>query len=149
MMITDRAAIESVLHASADAWAAGDGKAYGACFTSDASYVTWVGTPYHGRDEIAASHQALFAQFLKGTKLAVDIAEIRFYGPDTAVVSTTGDVYKGARPAPEKFSKTQTYTVVREADGQWRIAAFHNTKRKRIMEAISFKFAPKTAPQPR
>jgi len=139
--------ITNLIHSTADAWAAGDGHAYGAHFTADASYVTWVGTLYRGRDEIASSHQVLFAKFLKDTKLADEIVEIRFYGADTAVVNTRGDVYKGTRPT--KLGKAQTYTVVREADGQWRIAAFHNTKRRPLMEAVSFKFAPETAPAAR
>ncbi|MEU5959036.1 hypothetical protein [Streptomyces sp. NPDC047525] len=42
--------------------------------------------------------------------------------------------------------RVQTYTLVREQDGQWRIAAFHNTKRKPLMEAISFKAAPALVP---
>ncbi|MET8562612.1 hypothetical protein ABZV75_19155 [Streptomyces flaveolus] len=36
----------------------------------------------------------------------------------------------------------QTHTLVREADGAWRIAAFHSTRRKPLMEAVSFRFAP-------
>jgi hypothetical protein len=60
------------------------------------------------------------------------------------VVNGRGDTYKGRRP--EKLGKVQTYTLVREGDGQWRIAAFHNTKRKPLMEAASFRFAPGLVP---
>ena len=57
-----------------------------------------------------------------------------------------GDTYKGRRPADCKLGKVQTYAVVRADDGHWRIAAFHNTKRKPLMERISFRFAPGTKP---
>jgi hypothetical protein len=40
----------------------------------------------------------------------------------------------------------QTFTVVRQGDGRWKIAAFQNTKRKPLMEAISFKFKPASKP---
>ncbi|MEW2383530.1 hypothetical protein AB0873_15760 [Micromonospora sp. NPDC047707] len=40
----------------------------------------------------------------------------------------------------------QTYVLVRTADGGWRIAAFQNTKRKPLMEAVSFRFAPDLVP---
>jgi hypothetical protein len=45
-----------------------------------------------------------------------------------------------------KLTKAQTYTFVREGDGAWRIASFHNTKHKRLMERISFKLEPDTMP---
>ncbi|SDD68224.1 SgcJ/EcaC family oxidoreductase [Glycomyces harbinensis] len=137
--------IAARIAATVEAWAAGDGAAYAANFTADATYVTFVGTLYRGRDEIARAHQALFDKFLKGSVLVDDIADVRFLGADAAVVTSRGDVAKhGGRPA--KLSKVQTYTLVREADGEWRIAAFHNTKRKALMEKVSFAFAPATAP---
>ncbi len=139
------AAIRQLLARLEDAWARGDGKAYGAEFTADATYVTFVGTVYRGAAEIGAAHQVLFDKFLRGTKLAGHLEEIRFVSDGVAVVASRGDVYKGHRP-PARLGKVQTYTVVREADGQWRVAAFHNTKRRRLLEAISFRFAPQTAP---
>ncbi|WP_125612261.1 SgcJ/EcaC family oxidoreductase [Specibacter cremeus] len=143
----DREAITAVLAEMNDAWARHDADAYGALFTEDATYVTFVGTHYSGRADIVACHRTLFSKFLKNTRLAADIIDIRFPGPDTAIVTGRGDTYKGASaPAPSKMSKVQTHTLVREADGTWLIAAFHNTQRKRLMEAISFKTAPSTIP---
>jgi uncharacterized protein (TIGR02246 family) len=137
--------ITALIDATVAAWATGDGAAYAANFTADATYVTFVGTCYTGREEIARAHQALFDKFLQGSVLVDDILAIRFLSPDTAVVTSRGDVGKhGSRPS--KLTKVQTCTVVREADGQWRIAAFQNTKRKALMEKISFAFAPETAP---
>jgi hypothetical protein len=52
------------------AWDRGDAEAYGALFTEDASYLSFVGTVYRGRRDIPENHRALFAKFLKGTKLA-------------------------------------------------------------------------------
>jgi uncharacterized protein (TIGR02246 family) len=139
----DLAAIRTVLQRSQDAWNRGDGAAYGACFSDDATDVTFVGTVYHGADEIGRAHQALFDSFLKGTQLVMEILEIRRYGADTAVVVTRGEVAKGT---PKKLGKLATYTLVREADGQWRIAAVQKTKHKGLMEAVSFKFQPATKP---
>ncbi|MDJ0385579.1 hypothetical protein QMF80_33085 [Streptomyces sp. G-G2] len=65
-----------------------------------------------------------------------------------------------------KLSKIQTYTLVRDVArdgngdvardgngdvardgaGQWRIAAFQNTRRKPLMEAVSYRFAPGLVP---
>lgn len=143
----DKAAITAVMAEMNTAWARNDADAYGALFTQDATYVTFVGTCYSGRADIVECHRTLFGKFLKNTNLAGEIIDIRFYGPDTAIVTGRGDTYKGATaPKSSKLSKVQTCTFVREADGQWRVAAFHNTQRKPLMEAISFKAAPGTIP---
>ncbi|NUT46358.1 MAG: SgcJ/EcaC family oxidoreductase [Saccharothrix sp.] len=143
----DRAAVVAVIDSLVDAWARHDADAYGALFTEDATYVTYVGTYYRGRRDIVESHRTLWGRFLKGTRLADEVLDVRFTGPDTAVVTGRGDTYKGRRPA--KLTKVQTYTVVRGADGRWRVAAFHNTKRRPLMEAVSFKTAPGLVPAAR
>lgn len=141
--MNDDTAIRDVIERSQEAWNRGDGSAYGACFTADATDVTFVGTVYRGGTEIGRAHQALFDSFLKNTRLTVEILEIRRYGADTAVVVTRGDSTKGT---PRKLGKLATYTVVRDSDGQWRIAAVQKTQRKPVMEAISFRFQPASKP---
>nr|WP_246045081.1 SgcJ/EcaC family oxidoreductase [Rhodococcus oryzae] len=141
--MTDATAIRALIELSQEVWNRGDGAAYGACFTADATDVTYVGTVYHGGEEIGRAHQALFDSFLKGTRLIVDILEIRCYGNDTAVVVTRGEASKGE---PKKLGKLATYTVIRDVDGQWRIAAVQKTQHKPLMEAVSFKFQPATRP---
>ncbi|WP_327307230.1 SgcJ/EcaC family oxidoreductase [Streptomyces sp. NBC_01298] len=150
------ASVRTVLDRLVSAWERHDAEAYGALFTEDATYITYVGTFYRGRRDIVASHRALFAGFLKGTRLADEVLDIRLYGPDVAVVNGRGDTYKGKRPA--KLTKIQTYTLVRDAvagagagagagaDGEWRIAAFQNTKRRPLMEAVSHRLAPDLVP---
>ena len=140
---SDHAAIQAVLQQAQEAWSRGDGAAYGACFTADATDITFVGTVYHGGDEIGRAHQELFDSFLKNTKLSLEILDIRRYGADTAVVLTRGDVGKGTS---RRLGKLATYTLVRDSDGRWRIAAVQKTQRKPLMEAISFAFQPATRP---
>ncbi|WP_405150001.1 SgcJ/EcaC family oxidoreductase [Nocardia salmonicida] len=142
-MDTDNLDIRALVQRSQDAWNRGDGAAYGACFTADATDVTFAGTVYHGGVEIGRAHQALFDSFLKGTRLTVQILEIRRYGSDTAIVVTRGEASKGDA---KKLGKLATYTVIRDADGQWRIAAVQKTQRKPLMEAVSFRFQPATRP---
>ncbi|MCP2343065.1 SgcJ/EcaC family oxidoreductase [Actinomadura rupiterrae] len=140
----DVAAIVSVLERLTAAWDAGDGAAYGAEFTGDATYITYVGTLYQGADEIGRAHQVLFDSFIKGTKLASETLSVRLTGPDSALVVTRGATYKGG-DRPAKLDKVQTYSMVRE-DGSWKVAAFQNTKRKPLMEAVSFRFQPASKP---
>ena len=140
----ERTRILAVLDRLAAAWERGDGAAYGLEFTADASYVTYVGTVYRGRDDLAAGHAALFGKFLKGTRMFTEVIDVRLYGERTAVVVTRGDVGK---KRPRRLSKAQTFTLVLEDDGEWRIAAFQNTKHHTLMEAVSFRMLPASAPR--
>ena len=126
-----------------DAWNRNDAAAYAALFTPDGSYTTFMGTVYVGREDIERSHHMLFARFLKGSRMFMRITSITFCDADVAVVLSRGDV--GKKP-PRSFSKVQTFTVVREGD-QWRIAAFHNTKRRPLMEWFGFRMLPETRPR--
>jgi uncharacterized protein (TIGR02246 family) len=144
MDITDRTAeITALLHRSQDAWNHGDGAAYGACFTTDATDVTFAGTVYRGADDISRAHQALFDSFLKGTRLHLEVVEIRLPAPDTAIAVMRGEV---AKKSPKRLGKRATYTLIRDADGAWLIAAVQKTKHNRFLEAVSFKLQPRTAP---
>lgn len=142
----DIAAIRALLAQACEAWNRGDGAAYGELFTADATDVTYVGTVYTGGEEIGRAHQALFDSFLKGSRLTVEILEIRRYGSDAAVVVTRGDAHKGE---PRRLGKLATYTLVRESGGRWRIAAVQKTKRNGLMEAFSFRAQPATRPASR
>ncbi|MFI9505685.1 SgcJ/EcaC family oxidoreductase [Nocardia sp. NPDC052566] len=142
---TDRQQILNVIAELVTAWGNADADAYGAVFTEDATYTSYVGTYYAGRADITESHRALFGSVLKGTKLADALVDIRFYGPDTAVLTSRGDTYKGTPKKAEELSKAQTYTLVRQ-DGRWLIAAFQNTKRKKLMELITFRTVPAARP---
>lgn len=137
--------IRALLDQACDAWNRGDGAAYGACFTADATDVTYVGTIYTGGHEIGQAHQALFGSFLKGTRLHMEIVDIRFYGTGTAIAVTRGE---SAAKTPGKLGKVATYTLVHDGGG-WRIAAVQKTKRKPLMEAVSFRFQPATKPAAR
>ena len=61
-----------------------------ALFTEDADYVVYTGTHYRGRRKIADAHDALWARFLKGSRLRGVIDDIRFPGPDVAILLARG-----------------------------------------------------------
>jgi uncharacterized protein (TIGR02246 family) len=140
--MNDEAGVRALFAKLAEAWNRGDGAAYGECFTDDATYVAWFGTLYRTGSDIGRSHQVLFDTFLKDTKMTIEgDVDVRFYGEDTAVLTTRGDVGK----KPGKSAKVQTFTLVRQ-NGAWKIAAFQNTKRHSLLEWISFRFQPGIRP---
>ncbi|WP_344006558.1 SgcJ/EcaC family oxidoreductase, partial [Isoptericola halotolerans] len=126
-------------------WAAHDAEAYGAAFTADATYTTFAGTHYVGRQDIVDSHAALFEDVLEGTRLDSSYLALRFLTHDVAVLTVRGDTYEGDTPGTP--TKVQTYTLVRaDGDGSWSVAAFQNTQRKALMERVQFLWMPGTVP---
>jgi len=144
MQSTEHDAVTTTLDGLVEAWNDADAERYGAWFTDDATYVTFTGTVYRGRADIAAGHAALFAGLLKGTKLVSGDVEVRVLSDTVAVATARGDTYKGDRP--RKVAKVQTYTLVRDADGEWRVAAFHNTQHRPVMEWLQFRMNPLSRP---
>jgi uncharacterized protein (TIGR02246 family) len=122
----DEAAIRVLFADLLAAWGRGDGAAYGALFTADADYVAFDGSRTTGGAEIAASHQQLFATWLKGTRLSGAVARLRFPRPEVAIVIATGGTLMPGRKRPVRPS-IQTLIAVRQDEG-WRFAAFHNTR---------------------
>src|SRR3954465_6642801 len=92
--MTDEAAIRTLFNAVNDAWDRADATAFGAAFTEDADYVTFVGSHYRGRTKIAEVHDVLWRRFLKGSRLFGHIADIKFVPDAVAVVTSTGRVAK-------------------------------------------------------
>ncbi|OLT49272.1 DUF4440 domain-containing protein [Saccharomonospora sp. CUA-673] len=133
----------AVIGRLATAWDRQDAEAYGANFTETATYTTFAGTYYDGRDDIVRSHAALYDGPLSGTRLADRYLGLRFLSEDIAVLTTRGDTYDGDQP--DELTKVQTYTLTRDGD-DWKIAAFQNTQRKALMEQVQYRWMPDTKP---
>ena len=144
--VTDSATVEvcAVITSLTEAWARHDADAYGAQFTPNATYTTFVGTHYQGRSDIVEGHRALFDGPIGGTRLADTFLGIEFVAPEVAVVTTRGDTYEGDEPG--ELTKVQTYVIVRGEDGGWQVASFHNTQRSSIMERVQVLMWPGSAP---
>ena len=129
--------IEETLAALVRAWDAGDAASFARLFTEDATYVVYFGASYVGREAIERAHVPVFQRFQRGSRMRLQIREIRLLTPDTAVVLTEGGVGKGARLP---LDKVQTFTLVRTETG-WKCAAFQNTKRNRFFSWLFGKLA--------
>ncbi|MGF6881436.1 uncharacterized protein (TIGR02246 family) [Nocardia sp. GAS34] len=128
----DEAAIHALIARAERAWADGDARAYAACFTPDADYVTFMGTHHKGRSAIETSHVPLFEKYQKGSRIDGEITQVRALTQDVALVHGKGALVKGAKRRTARNTKVQTWVVVRR-DGEWEVAAFHNTKYHPIM----------------
>lgn len=111
-------AIRSLLTRLYDAWAQGDGEAYGQCFAERSDYITFNGMHLRGRTENTALHSALFRGVLKGTKLSAEIKSIDLLSSSIALVLTEGSGRK---------KSYQTYVLVKSG-ADWLIRSFQNTR---------------------
>jgi uncharacterized protein (TIGR02246 family) len=128
----DEAAVRDLYQRLMDGWNQGSGTAFAAVFTEDGDLVAFDGTHFKGRQEIAPFHQHLFDTWMKGTRLVGHITDVRFLSPNVAVLHAVGSTIMRGKtaPSPERDS-IQTLVATRH-DGAWRLAAFQNTRLRRI-----------------
>ncbi len=124
----DEAAVRALHQRVLDAWNRGDGEAFAAPFSEDAHFVAFDGSVLHGRKQIAETHRVLFDKWLAGTRLTDERTDVRFLGPDAAVLfAVGGTIMRGkSGPSPERDS-IQTLVARRDGSG-WSLVSFQNTR---------------------
>ena len=122
----DEAAIQAVLVDSYKAWDAGDADAMVANYTADATAIM-TGSLRDSRDVIRENMALGFGGPLKGSSTYNQQVSIRFVGRDGAiVVSESGILFAGQTEVPDAGKVNATW-VLEKRDGQWLIAAYHNS----------------------
>jgi len=122
----DEVAIQAVLADSYEAWAAGDADGMVANYTGDATAIM-TGSLRGSRDVIRESMALAFEGPLKGSTTYNKQLSLRFVGRDAAiVVSESGILFAGQSDVPEAGKVNATW-VFEKRDGQWLIAAYHNS----------------------
>ena len=134
----DAQAISIVLQQAVDGWNSGDGQAYAAVFEEDADYITFGGTHTQGRQAIAGEHQQLFDTVLRGSRLRLDMTRLRFLHPDIAIAQLVGGILDEPGQAELSDVRRSIQTVVlRQGDGNWRIAASQVTRIQSLQSGIN------------
>jgi uncharacterized protein (TIGR02246 family) len=122
----DEAAIQAVLVDSYKAWDAGDADGMVANYTADASAIM-TGSLRGSRDVIRESMALAFKGPLKGSSTYNKRLSLRFVGRDAAIVlSESGILAAGESDVPDTGKVNATW-VFEKRDGQWLIAAYHNS----------------------
>jgi uncharacterized protein (TIGR02246 family) len=124
--VQDEIAIEAVLAQSYKAWEAGDADGMVASYTADATAIM-TGSLRESRDAVREKMALAFAGPLKGTSTVNKRLSLRFVGSDAAiVVSESGILFGGATEVGDPGKVNATW-VFEKRDGQWLIAAYHNS----------------------
>ena len=127
------AGVAESLERMRQAWNAGNADAYAAEFAEDATYVIFTGALTVGRAAIRDDHVPLFTTWQKGSRLSMRVLDVNRLRDDAVVVVTDGGIGKGTTV---RHNKMQTYVFVRQPD-RWVCAAFQNTRRNRLLNAIN------------
>jgi uncharacterized protein (TIGR02246 family) len=113
------AEITKTAEAFVDAFHKGDAKAVAAFWMPDGDYVDEHGRILKGRKAIEDAYAEVFANN-KGLKLRIDVASIRFAGPDVALEDGTSAVLWGSGNAPKR---ARYNNVLLKKDGKWLLAS--------------------------
>jgi uncharacterized protein (TIGR02246 family) len=116
------AAVGQLLGEIAEAWNAGDARAYAARYCPDGTFTNTDGTLDLGRDEVVHTAEGAFQGVLAGTKLSPTVRKIRLVRPDVAVVDL--DTRVSGMPGGEV--RISQMLVLVEEDDRWWITAQHN-----------------------
>ena len=122
----DTAAIQAVLVDSYKAWEAGDADGMVADYTADAT-VIMPGARRDNRDEIRDNMALAFEGPLKGTSTWNRQRSLRFVGTDAAVVVVESAILFPGQTEVADEGKVNATWVFEKRDGQWLIAAYHNS----------------------
>ena len=134
----DEAAVRDLYQQLIDGWNRGSGAAFAAVFAEDGDLVAYDGTRFKGRQQIAPFHQELFDKWMKGSRLVGQVENVRFLSRDVAVMHAVGGTVMPGKtePSPERDS-IQTLVSTRQG-GEWRFAAFQNTRVRLMGNAAAF-----------
>jgi uncharacterized protein (TIGR02246 family) len=124
----DDAAVRALYQQVMDGWNQGSGDAFAAPFAEDADFIAFDGTHFKGRREIARFHQPLFDTHLKGTRLVGRVTSVRFLSPEIALVRAVGGTVLRGKSAPSPERDSVQTLVASKRRGEWRLAAFQNTR---------------------
>ena len=122
----DEAAIQAVLVDSYKAWEAGDAAGMVADYTPEATAIM-PGSLRGSRDVIRDSMALAFEGPLKDTSTYNRQLSLRFVGRDAAIIiSESAILFGGETEAPDAGKVNATW-VFENREGQWLIAAYHNS----------------------
>jgi uncharacterized protein (TIGR02246 family) len=125
----DEAAIRSLYFQMIDGWNKGNGDDFAAPFAEDGDLVGFDGTHLKGRQEIASFQQQLFDTLLKGSHLVGKVRSVSFLTTDVAVMhAVSGRVMTGQSDIEPERNSIHTLVAIKRGGGEWRLAAFQNTR---------------------
>jgi len=121
-------AVNQLLRQIAEAWNAGDARAYGAQYCPDGTFTNTNGTIDMGRDDVVRTAEEAFQGVLAGTKVSLAVRKLRLIRPDVAVAdldTRVSGIQVAGNGQHGEVRISQMLVLVKE-DDRWQITAQHN-----------------------
>ncbi len=122
-----RTIASQVLQGLEHAWNEGDGAAFGALYTDDATFVTIRGEHLTGRATIAAGHAGIFATIYAGSVNRMQLVRADRLCDDVVLSLALSTLDCPGGPLAGVHQARSTSVLTRAADGSWLVAATHNS----------------------
>jgi uncharacterized protein (TIGR02246 family) len=121
-------AVDQLLGEIAEAWNAGDARAYGARYCLEGTFTNTNGTIDAGRDDVVRTAEEAFQGVLAGTKVSLAVRKLRLIRLDVAVadLDTRVSGMQAAGNGPVGEVRISQMLVLVKEDGRWWITAQHN-----------------------
>jgi uncharacterized protein (TIGR02246 family) len=124
----DEAAVRALYEQLMAGWNSGSAEAFAALFAEDGDFIAFDGSHFKGHEDIVSFHRPLFETHLKGTRLVGRVKSVRFLSPDVALMHAFGGTVMRRKSAPSPERNSIQTLVATKRDGEWRLAAFQNTR---------------------
>jgi uncharacterized protein (TIGR02246 family) len=125
----DESAIRAIPQRLVDAWNRGSGEDFAAPFAEHANFIAFEGTALEGRRRIAAFHQHVFDNVVKGTRLEGEAKFVRFFSQGLAVMHATARVALPGQPNTSPSRDSMQLFVVAKRDGEWLVETALNARK--------------------
>jgi uncharacterized protein (TIGR02246 family) len=123
------APIRALLARLTDSFNRGDVSGVSAAFTPDSGLITGDGTLVTSAPAIERFLSELQAKLPKGTQFMATVTNVRFEGPDVAVLTSEGGwLFPGETAIADKNQGIQSLVALRH-QGTWKVALFQRTRR--------------------
>jgi uncharacterized protein (TIGR02246 family) len=122
--------LEATFAALSDAWKNGDGAAFAECCTEDVDFINLLGMHVKGRRAVTELHEKIFRGPYKDSTVAFTIESVRRISPTAALVVAPARVDLPSGPVEGIVLSIASILFVRDDEGRWKLANFHNTRRE-------------------
>jgi uncharacterized protein (TIGR02246 family) len=118
--------IERLYRQIIDGWNDHDGDAFAAPFAADGEMIGFDGSHVQGRDAIAASMNAIFADH-ETAAYVVKVGNARALGDNAGLLLAAAGMIPPGKTELEPSRHTWQTVVAVRRDGDWKVALFQNT----------------------
>ena len=123
----DRKEISAILEKWEAAWNDHDMHALANLFHEDGIWILWTGHVWTGRKTIEEGHAEVHRTVFRNSVQRERLEELRFVGPDAAVVRFCSTLTGDAR-APDKLVRSRKILIVTRREDAWKIGWGQNTR---------------------